>query len=503
MIANPFDDFVSAEQAVLRRDSTGNDKVGHLLWGDGVHVTGPAANGRLPVRARGRNRRGWVDVADLGGRPLLEVYFIDVGQGDGMLIRTPDFRHVMIDGGHPRRSQPSGKNAADFVDWKFFEDYGLDRIDLDAMIISHNDFDHYGGLADILDAAQEEELDCQGVTVDAFYHAGVSWWREGQSGKTLGPTASSGGDTFLIRLLEDRASLLLALDETSGGPQLQGEWRRFLEKVRDARTAAGGSTPVRRLTDRSATVPGFDDGAMGVLRVLAPVHFQIGGQAAVRRYPGGDSKNTNGNSILLRLDFGAVRILLTGDLNKASQSALLQDYEGRRLEFKCDVAKGCHHGSDDVSFGFLQAMEPAATIISSGDGEGHDHPRPRIVAASGVTGHLTVEDDEIRTPLVYSTELARSYQLGDPLAIHMPGDATTAAITVDGARLDRTEVDLAVRKPGGLRAERKKRSLGRSYVVAGLSYGLVNLRTDGRKILLATMNEGDGSWSVRSFRSRF
>lgn len=53
MIANPFDDFVSAEQAVLRRDSTGNDKVGHLLWGDGVHVTGPAANGRLPVRVRG------------------------------------------------------------------------------------------------------------------------------------------------------------------------------------------------------------------------------------------------------------------------------------------------------------------------------------------------------------------------------------------------------------------------------------------------------------------
>ena len=135
----------------------------------------------------------------------------------------------------------------------------------------------------------------------------------------------------------------------------------------------------------------------------------------------------------MRLDFGAVRILLTGDLNKASQSALLQDYEGRRLEFKCDVAKGCHHGSDDVSFSFLQAMEPAATIISSGDGEGHDHPRPRIVAASGVTGHLTVEDDEIRTPLVYSTELARSYQLGDPLAIHVPGDAATAAVTVDGA----------------------------------------------------------------------
>jgi beta-lactamase superfamily II metal-dependent hydrolase len=92
-----------------------------------------------------------VEESKLGGAPLLEVYFIDVGQGDGILIRTPDFRHIMIDGGHPRRSQPSGKSAADFVDWKFFEDYGMDVVALDAMIASHNDFDHYGGLADLLD----------------------------------------------------------------------------------------------------------------------------------------------------------------------------------------------------------------------------------------------------------------------------------------------------------------------------------------------------------------
>ena len=169
----------------------------------------------------------------------------------------------MIDGGHPRSSQPSGKSAADFVDWKFFEDYGLDIIALDAMIISHNDFDHYGGLADLLDTAQEAELDCQEVVVDAFYHAGVSWWREGGNGRTLGPTASSEGELYLTRLLEDRASLLSALDEGSGSPQLQGAWRTFLAKVRDARTGTGAATPVRRLTDRIGTLPGFDDPAHG------------------------------------------------------------------------------------------------------------------------------------------------------------------------------------------------------------------------------------------------
>jgi hypothetical protein len=36
-----------------------------------------------------------------------------------------------------------------------------------------------------------------------------------------------------------------------------------------------------------------------------------------------------------------------------------------------------------------------------------------------------------------------------------------------------------------------------------LIYGLVNVRTDDRRILAATMNEDDGSWSIKSFGSRF
>lgn len=503
MTDNPFDDFISVNEAPIWEGPTGRKRAGSLLWGDGVHVTGSAQGGRVPVRARGRQRTGWIEQSDLGGAPLLELYFIDVGQGDGMLIRTPDFRHVMIDGGHPRRSQPSGKSAADFVDWKFYEDYGLERIALDAMIISHNDFDHYGGLADLLDTAQENELDCEDVTVEAFYHAGVSWWREGERGRTLGPTVSSDGKLLLTRLLDDRAALDRALDPTSGAPLLQGEWRAFLEKVQGARTDAGAPTPISRLTDRTGYLPGFDDAAQGAIRILAPVHFEVAGEPTVRCYRGGDAQNTNGNSILLRLDYGTVRILLTGDLNKASQSALLEDYAGRRLEFKCDVAKACHHGSEDVSFAFLQAMEPAATIISSGDGEGHDHPRPRIVAASGATGYLTVENDEVLTPLVYCTELARSHQLGDPQVLRVPASMSDPAVIASDQRLDRSEVDLSVRQPGGLRPSRKTRRLGSSYVVAGLIYGLVNLRTDGRKILLATLDEGDGGWSVKSFRSRF
>ena len=126
----------------LFRDASGNEEKIDLLWGDRVRVINQ--DGELwKVKARGM--KGFVKSNHLGKRSYLEIYFIDVGQGDGVLIRTPDDRHILIDGGWPRNSQPTGKNAADFVDWKFFKDYESDVLKLDAMICSHNDQDHYGG----------------------------------------------------------------------------------------------------------------------------------------------------------------------------------------------------------------------------------------------------------------------------------------------------------------------------------------------------------------------
>jgi len=114
----------------LFRSATGREARLELLWGDRVRVI--SSNGsRWKVKARGAT--GFVDPSRLQTGSLLELYFIDVGQGDGVLIRTPDDKHILIDGGWPRRSQPTGKNAADFVDWKFVKDYERDNIHIDTM----------------------------------------------------------------------------------------------------------------------------------------------------------------------------------------------------------------------------------------------------------------------------------------------------------------------------------------------------------------------------------
>jgi beta-lactamase superfamily II metal-dependent hydrolase len=490
--------YVSQATTPLYAAASGSRQLMELLWGDRVIVIEEGGD-RHKVRARAK--AGYVAAAHLGTQSLLEVYFIDVGQGDGVLIRTPDGRHVVIDGGYDRKKQPSGKNAADFVDWKFAREYGQRTITIDAMIASHNDADHYGGLADLLDAGSTAELDATQVVVEAFYHAGVAWWVNPENGdRWLGPSSDDG--KLLTQLMGDRDAVAAAVEDAAE-PRLQGEWREFMERVLATRTSDDDPTPIRRLSDADLHVPGFDGADGGVaIRVLGPVQKQVGTRPALRRYTAAHSKNTNGNSILLRLDYGRARILLTGDLNADSQRALLGDYAGRRLDFQCDVAKACHHGSDDVSYEFLSAMRPAVTIISSGDNEGHDHPRPGIVAASATTGYLEVTRDSIVSPLVYSTEIARSVNLGKVRKVTVPAAGGTP-VSVTGDELRHVAIEAAVTKAGDLRPTTVKRSLRSTYVVAGLIYGLVNVRTDGTTILCATLNEKDNSWHTRVIRSRF
>lgn len=65
--------------------------------------------------------------------------FLDVGQGDAVLIQTPEYRNILIDAG------PDGKVVEELSKkLNFFNQ----KIDL--FILTHPDLDHYGGILDVL-----------------------------------------------------------------------------------------------------------------------------------------------------------------------------------------------------------------------------------------------------------------------------------------------------------------------------------------------------------------
>ncbi len=491
--------YISKDTATLYKDETGSEAKTQLLWGDRVRVDQVGAS-RSKVRARGKS--GWVANGNLGDKSLLEIYVIDVGQGDGVLIRTPDHRHILIDGGWPRKSLPTAANAADFVDWKFAKDYGDDQIRLDAMICTHNDQDHYGGLWDLLNPDEQAGLDLADVRVESFYHAGLAWWAA-PGGKVLGPWQPAPQGDMFTRLMGNRDAVVAAV-QAGAEPRLAGDWRKFMECVTQARRADGMPTPIQRLSSQTGFLPGFAPAAgLPSVKVLAPVEFQVDGQPAIRRFRAEESINTNGNSVLLRIDYGRARILLTGDLNRDSQASLLADFAGQQDQFTCDVAKACHHGSDEVALQFMQKVEPAAWVISSGDSEGYDHPRPTIVGASGLTGHLQIEGDRLISPLVYCTELARSVGLGTPVSASVRDEAGQPIGACTGLAPKRVMVTYTETKPGDREPTTKTLPLSARQIAARLVFGLVNVRTDGEKILCATLSEKDATWHVKTFMARF
>ncbi len=77
---------------------------------------------------------------------LLEVTYLDVGQGDCALVVTPDGKTVLIDGGGSI-SDPDA--VGEYILLPYLKSHGIDRIDL--MISSHPHDDHIDGLISVLE----------------------------------------------------------------------------------------------------------------------------------------------------------------------------------------------------------------------------------------------------------------------------------------------------------------------------------------------------------------
>jgi beta-lactamase superfamily II metal-dependent hydrolase len=460
-----------------------------LLWGDPLQELareGSGAGERVKVRAR--RRTGWLPASAVGDTGLLEIYVIDVGQGDGVLMRTPhDDAWHMIDAGIRASKQMTRKGAANFVRWKFIDDLQRDRVSFRNMIVTHPDADHYGGLIDLLSGALPDGRTF-GIEVQNFWHCGIGRFKDGDK---LGALRNDTSQTSLPH----------------GSPPPKAE-ARFIVELLDGKTHFGrpkrpfatdfgalaklvGKLPkkVSSLSQADGWLPGYvpAPGAASI-RVLGPLHEKLAGGGTGVRWLGSESVTRNGHSVVLRVDYGQARLLLTGDLNTASQRLLLGCHPAG--EFNADLAKGCHHGSDDIDLRFVRAMAARATVISSGDNEDYAHPRPRVMGASARYGRESLAaDGETLPPLLYSTELARS--VGLDFAEH----ARTVAEPKQAFAPAALEVDFDAAPEG------RYRRLAFMPMATDLVYGLVNVRTDGRHVLCATMKEGSSDFDLQVFQA--
>jgi beta-lactamase superfamily II metal-dependent hydrolase len=222
----------------------------------------------------------------------LTVAFLDIGQGDSILIRSPNGMTMLIDGGN------SDRDANEVIVPKLRE-WGADG--LDVMVATHPDADHIGGLPEVLENFPVE-------------------------------TVALTGQVHSTQIYE-----------------------RLLTDIRDLN--------VNAIQTRTGTTIPFDPSVR--VEVLGPDDEFVQ-----------DDNDTNNASIVIRLTYGSVSFMLTGDAEDAEEGDILAS----GADLRSAILKVGHHGSrSSTSELFLAAVDPQIGVISAGAGNQYGHPHQEVL----------------------------------------------------------------------------------------------------------------------------
>jgi competence protein ComEC len=120
-------------------------------------------------------------------------------------------------------------------------------------------------------------------------------------------------------------------------------------------------------------------------------------------------EDLNANSVVLRISYGTIDLLMTGDIDKEGEEALIRS--GYPLD--AEILKVAHHGSSSsTSPAFLARVRPETAVISVGEDNPYGHPHTEttnLLEESGVNVYRT---DRHGTILVRTDGMSYSVKTG-------------------------------------------------------------------------------------------
>ena len=225
------------------------------------------------------------------------VHFIDIGQGDAILLEK-DGKFALVDAGET--TTPSTREAQQKL-FSYLDSHGVTKLEF--FLMTHQDYDHIGSAMNLLKT----------------YSVGVVY---------------DNGFVHTSKTYENLLTYILENDVT-------------YTQVRY------GDTVVSPWADVA-------------IKVLSPSHDLI-------------DKDVNHNSIVLKITYGDISYLLTGDAEKKTENYILSTGE----DISADILKGGHHGSSESgSTAFLRAVDPDVVVISCGTsstGNSYGHPHTEFL----------------------------------------------------------------------------------------------------------------------------
>ena len=180
-----------------------------------------------------------------------------------------------------------------------------------------------------------------------------------------------------LRKVAEKFTIRRYLDNghVAGSGHVNAKWMRD-------QVAAGKPILLKEVTNAAAlAVPGrtgLTDDFIDPLKCADcdPVIRVLSGSRAAGELSATDLHNENDHSVVWRVDFGRVALLVTGDLEDHAIHRLVQDYAGTKT-LDVDLYEVGHHGSKNgTTQELLDAMTPTRAIMGVGrwdDGRARPH----------------------------------------------------------------------------------------------------------------------------------
>lgn len=279
----------------------------------------------------------------------LRVHFVDVGQGDAVIVEFPDGKTMLVDGGS--ESYESRSALLRYAN-------ALGAGPFDYLILTHPDSDHAGGMDDVIECFGAEK---------AYIPYIMNYGQDSSFASFLEELAGAGCETEISQtyeavLAENRENFYYFMFLSPFAPGVAGSYY-------DAANQEGATD-----TD--------------INNASAVVWLEYAGR-----------------SLLLTGDIASeVEEKLAADYGILGSACFEREFEtawGEKMTLapaldRLDFLKAAHHGSAaSSSETFLRLTSPAAAFISSGAGNPYGHPAQETVKRLTDAGAQIYRTDEL------------------------------------------------------------------------------------------------------------
>ncbi len=259
----------------------------------------------------------------------LKVHFVDVGQGDCIIIELPDGKNVIIDAGQDNYS-----------DLKNYIDEKTDIKKFDYAIATHADYDHIGNFDDILKDFEVAYIYRPYVFYGGSHHEFSTDFNKGSTAYKQNSKAYGG-------------FLNLVNNETykQDGKTKNASWEFFTADSDFAGKISYNEQIYEYYFD--FLTPKVDD--------LSEITYT----------------DANDYSPIIKFTYCGVDIMFTGDAETEAEEDFVEYYKNRMdIDLDVDILKVGHHGSlTSTTQAFLNIIKPEYSVIQCGVNNKHKHPR--------------------------------------------------------------------------------------------------------------------------------